>query len=246
MKISVAEFKVQKITPNSAYNGISSEFLFHSNKLEGSTFSEEELVKLVEHGVVEGSHTLDDVMETKNSVEVFDYTVDTLGEPIDQDMLVAMNKLLFRGTTEEANGFSGHYKQIANRISGSSVQLALPSDIPAAMPELLEAHTPGEMTFQQIVAFHARFEHLHPFQNGNGRIGRFLMLKQCVESGIDLIVVDEEFEKPYKACLEVAHTTGDLTYLEQTLADCQKRFDDKMRERGVARLIDDLHRSNLD
>ena len=179
-------------------------------------------------------------------MDVFDYTIDTLGRPIDQSMLFDMIERLFRGTTEEANGFSGHYKHIANRISGSSVQLALPSDIPTAIPRLLGANKPGTMTFEDIVAFHARFEHLHPFQNGNGRIGRFLMLKQCVESGIDLIVVDEEFEKPYKAWLEVAQTTGNLTYLEQTLADCQRRFDQKMQQRGVARLVDDLHRSNLD
>lgn len=246
MKISVPEFKILKKTPNSAYNDIKPEFLFHSNKLEGSTFSEDELIKLVEHGVVEGSHAFDDVMETKNSVDVFDFVIDTLGEPIDRDMLFALNEMLFRGTTEEANGFSGHYKQIANRISGSSVQLALPSDIPEAMAELLDACGSGDMTFEDIVAFHTRFEHLHPFQNGNGRIGRFLMLKQCIESDIDLIVVDEEFEKPYKAWLEVAQTTGDLTYLGQTLADCQHRFDEKMQQRGVARLIDDLHRSNLE
>ena len=79
MKINVDQMQLMKAAPNSAYKVIMPEFLFHSNKLEGSTFSEEELVKLVEQGLVEGSHDIEDVLETKNSVDVFNYVVDTLG-----------------------------------------------------------------------------------------------------------------------------------------------------------------------
>ncbi len=76
-------------------------------------------------------------------------------------------------------------------------------------------------------------------QNGNGRIGRFLMMKQCLENGVDIIVVDEALERPYKSWLEVAQTTGDSRFLKEIMADCQQRFSRKMDEKGVTPLIPD-------
>lgn len=133
-----------------------------------------------------------------------------------------MNRLLFASTTEKANGFTGHYKLIPNRISGSRIQLALPGEVAQAIEELLTVWEGSAKDFQAIADFHARFEHIHPFQNGNGRIGRFLMLKQCIESDIDIIAIDEEFERPYKAWLEVAQADGDTVYYYETLRDCRR------------------------
>lgn len=243
MKITPEEFSILKRTPNSAYTAIMSEFLFHSNKLEGSTFSEAELERLIFEGRVEGSHTMDDVLETKNSVDVFAYLVDTLGTPIDDSMLWTMNAMLFKGTSDELDGFTGHYKTIANRIAGSSVQVALPSDMPIALSTLLAEYAARPLGFEDIVDFHVRFEHLHPFQNGNGRIGRFLMLKQCVESDVDIIVIDDENERPYKAWFKHAQTEGGPRFLYDLMRECQKRFDAKMERKGVKRLVDDLRRA---
>lgn len=240
MKINVDQMQLMKAAPNSAYEVIMPEFLFHSNKLEGSTFSEEELVKLVEQGLVEGSHDIDDVLETKNSVDVFNYVVDTLGRPVDDEFLWTLNDMLFRETTDAKAGFTGHYKVIPNRIRNSSMHAALPSDLPRAMPELFAQWERSAKDFDAIVDYHVRFEHIHPFQNGNGRIGRFLMMKQCLENDVDIIVVDEALERPYKSWLEVAQTTGDSRFLKEIMADCQQRFSRKMDEKGVTPLIPDL------
>ena len=105
------------------------------------------------------------------------------------------------------------------------------------MEDLFRSWDESDRDLPAVAAFHARFEHIHPFQDGNGRIGRFLMLKQSIECGLDLVVVDEEFEQPYKAWLEVAQSQGDLRYLVETLESCQKRFDEKMRARGIDRLL---------
>lgn len=239
MKINVDQMQLMKAAPNSAYEVIMPEFLFHSNKLEGSTFSEEELVKLVEQGLVEGSHDIDDVLETKNSVDVFNYVVDTLGRPVDDEFLWTLNDMLFRETTDAKAGFTGHYKVIPNRIRNSSMQVALPSDLPRAMPELFAQWERSAKDFDAIVDYHVRFEHIHPFQNSNGRIGRFLMMKQCLENDVDIIVVDEALERPYKSWLEVAQTTGDSRFLKEIMADCQERFSRKMDEKGVTPLIPD-------
>lgn len=239
MKINVDQMQLMKAAPNSAYEVIMPEFLFHSNKLEGSTFSEEELVKLVEQGLVEGSHDIDDVLETKNSVDVFNYVVDTLGRPVDDEFLWTLNDMLFRETTDAKAGFTGHYKVIPNRIRNSSMHAALPSDLPRAMPELFAQWERSAKDFDAIVDYHVRFEHIHPFQSGNGRIGRFLMMKQCLENDVDIIVVDEALERPYKSWLEVAQTTGDSRFLKEIMADCQQRFSRKMDEKGVTPLIPD-------
>jgi Fic family protein len=237
MIISVEQMQLMKKAPNSAYELIMPEFLFHSNKLEGSTFSEDELALLVEQGIVEGSHEIDDVLETKNSIDVFNYVIDTLGCELDDAFLFELNRLLFKNTTDEKNGFTGHYKEIPNRIRSSSVQVALPSDLPQAMHELFEQWDASLKDFDAIAEFHIRFEHVHPFQNGNGRIGRFLMLKQCLENEIDIIVVDESFDRPYKSWLEVAQTEGDSRFFKETLIDSQNLFTQKMHDRGIDRLI---------
>ncbi len=239
MILNTDQMQVMKAAPNSAYEIIMPEFLFHSNKLEGSTFSEEELVKLVEQGLVEGSHDIDDVLETKNSVDVFNYVIDTLGCPIDDAFLCTLNDMLFRETTDAKAGFTGHYKEIPNRIRNSSVQVALPSDLPRAMPELFATWENSSKDFDAIVGFHVRFEHIHPFQNGNGRIGRFLMMKQCIENKVDIIVVDEALEAPYKSWLEIAQTTDDSRFLKEIMADCQRRFQRKMDAKHVTQLIPD-------
>lgn len=237
MKLTCFQLQAMKLAPHSAYEVIMPEFLFHSNKIEGSTFSEDELVKLVEQGIVEGSHDIDDVLETKNSVDVFNYVVDTLGCPIDDEFLGTLNRMLFHDTTDEKAGFTGHYKLIPNRIRNSSVQVALPSDLPEAMHQLNAAWEHSKRDFNAIVDYHVRFEHIHPFQNGNGRIGRFLIMKQCIEQGVDLIVIDEALEQPYKSWLEIAQTTGDSHYLADIMTDCQRRFSEKMDRKGVIRLI---------
>lgn len=237
MIITKEQFQAMKLAPNSAYNLIKPEFLFHSNKLEGSTFTEEEIERLIEDGIVEGSHTFDDVIETRNSINVFDYVIDTLDMPLTADYLIDLNTKLLRNTTNDQNGFVGHFKVLANRIRNSSVQVALPSEVPDAIDSLLDHWNNSARDFNAIAEFHVRFEHIHPFQEGNGRIGRFLMFKQCIENKVDLIVIDEKYNNPYKAWLEVAQTQGDSRFFKQTLHECQDYFSEKMRTKGIERLL---------
>lgn len=234
MKLSARQLRVLKSAPNSAYDLFKPEFLFHSNKMEGSTFSELELQRLVDEGIVLGQHTIDDVLETRNSLDVFDYVVDTLGEPLTHEMLFKMNTMLFRGTEDEKNGFTGRYKVLNNYIRGASISTAYPQEVPGAIEELIAKYGPeGPADVESIARFHSRFEHIHPFQNGNGRIGRFLIMKQCIESGVDLVLIDSEFEKPYKTWLEVSQADGVFGPLVQTFEQCQRYLDEKAAEKGL-------------
>lgn len=165
MKISREHMQLLKRAPNSAYNEIMPEFLFHLNKLEGSTFTEAELVRLVDEGMVSGNHTIDDVLETKNSIEVFDYVVDTLGEPLSKEYLCKLNAMLFDKTQVALDGFAGHYKTIPNRIRNSGVQVALPGEVEQAIKDLIDTWNASSHDLKAIADFHIRFEHIHPFQD---------------------------------------------------------------------------------
>ena len=80
-----------------------------------------------------------------------------------------------------------------------------------------------------IADFHQKFEHIHPFQDGNGRLGRFIILRQCLENNIDLIAIDDEYNKEYREALYKAQTTGNLEQLVQVFEKCQKRLDEKLQ-----------------
>lgn len=227
MIISKEQFKALKLTQNSAYNAIRSLFLYHSNKIEGSTFTLSEIEELINSGTVSGTHSFNDILETRNSLTAFDLVIDTLGEPITSELLSSLNKILFKGTDDELNGLTGHFKIYANRVPGSSSQFALPREVPSLTEELIQKwNETSSKDLNAIARFHARFEHIHPFQDGNGRIGRFMMLKQCIENAVDLVVVTEELEKPYKAWIDVAISKNDVRFFIDVLRQSQSLFDE--------------------
>ncbi len=84
-------------------------------------------------------------------------------------------------------------------------------------------------TFFLIADFHQKFEQIHPFQDGNGRIGRFIILRQCLENNIDLIAIDDEYNKEYREALYKAQSSGSLEQLVQVFKKCQKRLDEKLQ-----------------
>lgn len=94
---------------------------------------------------------------------------------------------------------------------------------------LIEDWKENKKDIYAVANFHQRFEQIHPFQDGNGRIGRFIILRQCLENNIDLISIDDEYNKEYREALYNAQTTGDLEPLVQVFEKCQKRLDAKLQ-----------------
>ena len=220
--------KFLKSTPNSAYDSVKTEFLYHSNKLEGSTFTRENLEKYLLENIVEGSHEIDDVYETINSTKIFDFVVDTLDEPISKKLILEFHRMLKDKTLDHERGFAGCWKKIPNEISGRDLKLALPYEVDGKIEELLDTWNQSEKNLEYIAWFHAKFEHIHPFQDGNGRVGRFIMLKQCVENDIDLILIDDEFSKSYKEALYEAQLKNDYGKLLNIFTSCQELLDLKL------------------
>jgi Fic family protein len=137
------------------------------------------------------------------------------------------HRMLKQNTSDFHNGFSGVWKKIPNLITGSDIKLAQPWEVDIKIEDLLNWWEAEEKNFKNIVRFHGEFEKIHPFQDGNGRVGRFITLKQCIENTIDLIAIDERHNDEYKKALYEGQKTGDYTLLEQIFEKCQQFLNDK-------------------
>lgn len=228
MKIDVSTIQFLKDTPNSAYTSIKTEFLYHSNKLEGSTFTKENLEKYLNEQIVEGSHKVDDVLETMNSSTLFDFIIQTLKEPLSKRLILEYHSMLKDKTLDHERGFAGCWKKIPNEIAGVDLKLAQPYEVDSLMEELIDEWNHSKKELDDIMVFHARFENIHPYQDGNGRIGRFIMLKQCIENNVDLIMLDDEYSKEYKNALYKAQKDNDYSKLKKIFGLCQNRLSDKL------------------
>ena len=231
MRLNAKEIKRLSAIKNSVHDDFKIDFLYNSNHLEGSTFTKENLEKLLSLKKVEGEHYLDDVIETKNSLNVFDKVINDSDKKLDKFMLFDWQRELKKDSVDEEIHNTGCWKKYENKLRNIDLKLAYPDEVDNLMFNLLmdwnELMNP---TIEDIVRFHYRFELIHPFQDGNGRIGRFIILKQCIESNIDLIAIDNEYEKEYKEALYKAQKKDDVSFLVDVFSKCQKRLDEKMIE----------------
>lgn len=229
MRLNEKEIKRLSAIKNSVYDDLKIDFLYNSNHLEGSTFTKENLEKLLSLKKVEGEHYLDDVIETKNSLNVFDKVINDSDKKLDKFMLFDWHRELKKDSVDEEIHNTGCWKKYENKLRNIDLKLAYPDEVDSLMFNLLmdwnELINP---TIEDIAKFHYRFELIHPFQDGNGRIGRFIILKQCIESDIDLIAIDNEYEKEYKEALYKAQKTDDVSFLVDVFSKCQKRLNEKM------------------
>ena len=216
-----------KCLKKSLYSILKHNFLYNSNKIEGSTFTTESLALLLDKNVVTGKHTLDDVQETVNSSYVFDTIVETLGTKINHSFLKNIHSSLMFNTTLHAKGFSGIYKTIPNMIIGTDTKVAQPFEVEPKLDELFEWYYSLEnVTLDDIAEFHYRFELIHPFQDGNGRIGRFLMLKQMLENDLPIVIVSWDTEDLYRNSLKLCSIGNyrPLSSYLKTLTDFRKDY----------------------
>ena len=231
MKISSKQVNYLSKITNSLYEDLKIEFLYHSNHLEGSTFSRDELDKLLNEKKVQGNHPLDDVIETRNSLDVFDQVIDDSKETLDKFMLFNWHKILKKGTIDDEIHNTGMWKKYENKLRGVDLKLAFPDEVDNFMYNLIaDFNELKNVTIKDIANFHYKFELIHPFQDGNGRIGRFIILKQCLEYNIDLIAIDDEYADDYKQALYVAQKTNNSEPLVKVFKKCQQRLNEKLKQ----------------
>ena len=179
------------------------DFIYHSNKIEGSTFTTEALQLLFEKNIVMGTHTLDDVQETVNSFYTFDLVLDKIDENITLEMIKEWHASLMYRTRLYDMGLAGVFKKYQNRILGANFDTANPWEVEDKLNNIIEKfYSLKEVTIYDIARFHFEFECIHPFQDGNGRIGRFIYLKQLLDNRLELKYMNGESSDEYKNALE--------------------------------------------
>ena len=179
-------------------------FAYNSNKIEGSRLTSEQTEAIFDTSSFipksDDLIKLDDLIEVKNHFKLFDYILDHVDELLTKDMIIEMNKILKRNTSDEDDPRYnvGGFKVVPNIIGVVSViDTTAPENVEKEIDELLKAYnSKTNITLEDIVDFHFKFEKIHPFGDGNGRIGRIIMFKECLRNNImPFIVLDSD--KPY-------------------------------------------------
>lgn len=176
-------------------------FSYNSNKIEGSRLTEEQTEAIFDtSSFIHKSDNLiklDDLTESKNHFKLFDYILEHIDDELSKEMIIEMNKILKRNTTDEDNPRYnvGGFKVVPNIIGLVNViKTSDPKDVEKDIDKLLtEYKSLKNITIEDIIDFHVKFERIHPFGDGNGRVGRIIMFKECLKNNImPFIILDSD------------------------------------------------------
>ncbi|MBR2561690.1 MAG: Fic family protein [Eubacterium sp.] len=210
---------------NGLYHELQVRMTYNSNHMEGSALSEEQTRLIFETNTVDAGDGIpvDDILETVHHFRAVDYIIDHAEEELTEDCIKELHYILKHDTKiASLSWFAvGDYKQQANVVGER--ETAKPKDVPARMKDLLTAYNAKKnISVLDIIAFHSEFEHIHPFQDGNGRVGRLIALKECLRWNIvPFIIEDAKKSFYYRGLSEWNNEKG---YLTDTCLDGQDTF----------------------
>lgn len=211
-------------------------FAYNSNKIEGGRLTEDETEEIFEtDSFIPKSDTaikLDDLIEMKNHFRLFDYTLDIIDKPLSKEIMIDMNKILKRNTTDEENPRYnvGGFKIIPNKIGLINViDTSAPEDVEKDIGNLLlEYKKIKNVTIEDIIDFHYKFELIHPFGDGNGRVGRMIMFRECLRNNIMPFIVLDNDKSFYMRGLK--NYKNDKLFLIDTIKHEQDLYEDIVNE----------------
>ena len=204
------------------YHELQIRMAYNSNHIEGSSLSEEQTRSIFETNSLHGGENIDvdDIIEAVNHFGAFDYCIDVAEEELTEDIVKYIHYLLKSGTSgEKLSWFKvGEYKTMPNMVGG--IETSSPEDVNEDMKSLLKAYgNKTDIFFEDIVEFHFNFERVHPFQDGNGRVGRLVAFKECLKNKITPFIVEDSKKSFYYRGLN--EYKNDSTYLIETCYDGQ-------------------------
>ena len=203
-------------------------FAYNTNHIEGSKLTEDQTRYIFETNTIlfEGDTVakVDDILETANHFKLVDYMLDVADKKLTETMIKEFHKILKDGTSDSrVEWFSvGEYKQRANTI-GNGIKTTSPNNVEKEMSKLMDWYNSlKQVTAKEIIEFHYRFESIHPFQDGNGRIGRIIMFKECLKNNIiPFIIQDADKLFYYRGLKEYKSEKG---YLTDTCLNAQDQY----------------------
>ena len=208
------------------YHKVQIELTYNSNHMEGSRLTHDQTRFIFETNTIDtpdGSVNVDDILETTNHFRCIDLIIDQAKRALSETMIKQLHLILKSGTADSRKSwFSvGGYKRLANEVGGR--ETTAPKDVPAEMKELLSSYKNLKaVTFDDLLDFHYRFESIHPFQDGNGRVGRLILFKEALKNGIVPFIIEDDMKLYYYHGLQ--EWKNEKGYLRDTCLTAQDRF----------------------
>lgn len=176
------------------YNKMQVDFAYNSNRIEGNCLTYEQTRYIFETHTIGGTASVNDVFEAANHFRCFDYIPDTIDAPISEKLIKELHRKLKSGIiTDDDSAVVGDYKKYPNTVG--EIATTLPEEVSGAVRALIEEFSHrNAVDMYDVAEFHAEFEKIHPFYDGNGRIGRLLTLKMCLQNNIVPFIISDQMK----------------------------------------------------
>lgn len=213
------------------YHRTQIDLTYNSNRIEGSKLTHDQTRYIFETntiGVSEESINVDDIIETTNHFRAIDVIIEKAQSKLTESLIKELHFLLKSGTSDSAKDWFnvGAYKKLPNEVGGN--ETTAPENVAAAMKEILADYNAiKNKTIEDVIAFHYNFEIIHPFQDGNGRVGRLIMFKECLANNIIPFIIDENLKMFYYRGLQEWKTVRG--YLLDTCLTAQDNYKEVLK-----------------
>lgn len=211
------------------YHRTQIDLTYNSNHIEGSKLTHEQTRYIFETntiGITDASVNVDDIVETTNHFRCIDLIIDRAEDKLSEAFIKEIHRILKTGTSDSRKSWFnvGDYKKFPNEVGGNAT--CPPEEVHARMKTLLASYNDKkEKSLEDIIDLHQKFETIHPFQDGNGRVGRLVMFKECLANGIVPFIITEELKLfYYRGLKEWGHVNGFLTGTCLTAQDYYKKL----------------------
>lgn len=211
------------------YHRTQIDLTYNSNHIEGSKLTHEQTRYIFETntiGITDASVNVDDIVETTNHFRCIDLIIDRAEDKLSEAFIKEIHRILKTGTSDSCKSWFnvGDYKKLPNEVGGNAT--CPPEEVHARMKTLLASYNDKkEKSLEDIIDMHQKFETIHPFQDGNGRVGRLVMFKECLANGIVPFIITEELKLfYYRGLKEWGHVNGFLTGTCLTAQDYYKKL----------------------
>ena len=207
------------------------DFTYNTNHIEGSTITPDETASIYDSGTILTNNdkviVLKDATETKNHFTLFKYMLDTIDEPLTEEIIKKYHFILKDGTLteDEKEWFNiGEYKKLKNYVG--NMITSLPKDVESNMKSLLAWYDKiAKKGIEDIIEFHVRFEKIHPFQDGNGRVGRMIIFRECLVNDIMPFYIEDRNKDFYLRGMREYQINNEKRYLIDTCLNSQDNYE---------------------
>lgn len=224
--LSVLQREKQSRLPGGIYHRVQIDLTYNSNHIEGSRLSREQTRFIFETntiGIEKQAVNVDDVVETANHFRCIDMVIDDANRALSQAMIKRLHEILKSGTSDSRQDWFavGEYKKLPNEVGGQ--ETVAPEDVENRMRALLNTYNAKtRKTLRDLLDFHVQFESIHPFQDGNGRVGRLILFKECLKNDIVPFIITDDLKMFYYRGIREWKT--EPGYLTDTCLTAQDHF----------------------